>query len=326
MHLFLVRKHGVAPQPGDESKPKKAFYPEQVFKDSVAIFVAFSILFLLAATVEAPLGKMADPNDTSFVPRPEWYFLFLFQTLKFFEGSLEIVGAVILPTIAMLLLAALPFLDTGKLRKATQRTSAIGVVALAAVVWSALTGAAMLSTPAEHVHAPGAGEAWTEATPGQLAGFAYFTELSCGKCHNLAPGGEPVEGPTFTALGEIDRDKLKAHVELHSSANAIQKEALALLATDLEPTRAWAIAETPEQALLGAKVYQENQCGLCHVANGEGQTIGPPLNGTSGRRDAEWLIGHFRDPAGFVAGSMMPPYDFPQPQMDAIVAYMLALP
>ena len=327
VHLYLVRKHGITPQPGDESRPKKKFYPEQVFKDSVAIFAAFAVLFGIAATIEAPLGKMADPNDTSFVPRPEWYFLFLFQTLKFFEGSLEIVGAVILPTIAMLLLAALPFLDAGKLRKVTQRTTAMGVVALCAVVWAGLTGAALSSTPEEPPVAAGAGEAWTQATPAQLAGYAYFQELQCASCHNVAPGGEPVSGPTLTAVAEVDAAKLKAHIEEHApSANGVQKEALTILATGLQPVRGWAIAEAPEQALAGAKLYQENQCGLCHETNGEGQTMGPPLNGTGGRRDAEWLVGHFREPQKYVEGSVMPPYDFPEPQMDAMVAYLRALP
>jgi ubiquinol-cytochrome c reductase cytochrome b subunit len=327
LHLFLVRKHGVAPQPGDESKPNKKFWPEQIFKDSVAIFIAFAVLFFVAATVEAPLGKMADPNDTSFVPRPEWYFLFLFQTLKFFEGPLEIVGAVILPTIAMLLLAALPFLDRGKLRKVTQRTTAIGGVALAAVGWIALTAAAVRSTPDTPEPPEGAGQAWTQATPAQLAGYAYFQELDCGRCHNVAPGGEPAQGPTFTAVYEPDPDRLKDHIEEKApSATGIQKEALGLLATGLEPVRAWAIQDAPEEALAGAKLYQENQCGLCHAVNGEGAKTGPALNGTGERRDAEWLAGHFREPQKFVEGSMMPPYDFPEPQMEAMVAYMRALP
>ena len=327
VHLYLVRKHGAAPQPGDESKPTKKFYPGQVFKDTVAIFVAFAILFAIAATVEAPLGQMADPNDTSFVPRPEWYFLFLFQTLKFFEGSLEIVGAVILPTIAMLLLAALPFLDRGKARKVAQRTTAIAVVALCAVVWAGLTAAAIRSTPATAPPPPGAGEAWVEATPAQLAGFAYFNELRCVDCHNLAPGGEPAAGPTLTAVSNLDRDALDDHIAEHAAqTTGVQKEALAILATGLGPQRGWAIAEAPDFARTAAKLYQENQCGLCHETNGEGQTLGPPLNGTGSRRDAEWLTGHFREPQKFVEGSVMPPYDFPDPQMQAMVAYMRALP
>ena len=79
------------------SKPKKKFYPEQVFKDTVAIFIAFAILFVMAMVVRVPLERLADPTDTSYIPRPEWYFLFLFQTLKVFEGPLEVVGSVVLP-------------------------------------------------------------------------------------------------------------------------------------------------------------------------------------------------------------------------------------
>src|SRR5450631_4004504 len=54
VHIYLVRKHGVAPQPGDELKPKKKFYPQQVFKDTAAIFVAFAILFAMAVAVRVP--------------------------------------------------------------------------------------------------------------------------------------------------------------------------------------------------------------------------------------------------------------------------------
>ncbi len=63
-------------------KPKKMFFPMQVFKDTVAIFIAFAILFAMAVAVHVPLEQMADPTDTSYIPRPEWYFLFLFQMLK----------------------------------------------------------------------------------------------------------------------------------------------------------------------------------------------------------------------------------------------------
>ena len=94
-HVYLVRRHGVTPQPGDEALPKKPFYPVQVFKDTAAIFIAFAILFTLAVVAKVPLEQLADPTDTTYIPRPEWYFLFLFQTLKFFEGPLEIVGSTV---------------------------------------------------------------------------------------------------------------------------------------------------------------------------------------------------------------------------------------
>jgi cbb3-type cytochrome oxidase cytochrome c subunit len=60
--------------------------------------------------------------------------------------------------------------------------------------------------------------------------------------------------------------------------------------------------------------------------NGEGQTVGPTLNGVGERRDGAWLSGHFREPTAFVEGSLMPPYDsLAEPEMEALVAYMLAL-
>src|SRR5208337_1563409 len=97
-------------------------FPEQVLKDTVATFIWFCVLFGMAILVRVPLGHLADPTDTSFNPRPEWYFLFLFQLLKLFEGPLEIVGTLILPTLAILTLFLIPFIDRDKLVQIRQRT------------------------------------------------------------------------------------------------------------------------------------------------------------------------------------------------------------
>ena len=83
--MLLVRRHGVAPA-ADDFEPKKKFYPDQVFKDTVATFLWFAVLVGMAIVVRVPLGRTADPTDISFIPRPEWYFLFLFQMLKLFAG------------------------------------------------------------------------------------------------------------------------------------------------------------------------------------------------------------------------------------------------
>ena len=107
-----MRKHGVAAAPGDTA-PKRKFFPEQVFKDTVGVAIAFIILFLMAMFAKVPLERLADPTDTAYIPRPEWYFLFLFQTLKFFKGPLETVGSVVLPGVAVLTLFLIPFIDRG---------------------------------------------------------------------------------------------------------------------------------------------------------------------------------------------------------------------
>ena len=100
----------------------------------------------MVAFVKVPLGNVADPTDTSYIPRPEWYFLFLFQMLKVFEGKLEVVGAIILPGIAVGSLLLMPFIDRAKAIQVRQRTTAIGVVVLAALGWAAPLTTAMPRT------------------------------------------------------------------------------------------------------------------------------------------------------------------------------------
>src|SRR3954469_24471854 len=147
VHVYLVRKHGVAPVPADEGLPKKKFYPAQMFRDTVAIFIAFAILFSLAVAVRVPLEQLADPTDTTYIPRPEWYFLFLFQTLKLFSGPLEVLGSVILPGISIMMLILVPFLDRAHMVRVTRRTVAASIVLLSAIGWGGLTLAAVKGTP-----------------------------------------------------------------------------------------------------------------------------------------------------------------------------------
>src|SRR5258708_31317965 len=146
IHLYLVRKHGVSANRDDTAR-KKRFFPEQVFKDTVAVFIGFIVLVLLAALAKLPLEKIADPTDTSYIPRPEWYFLFLFQMLKFFNGSLEVIGAVILPGLAVLALFLVPFLDRGPAVRLAKGTMAIGVALIAILGGAGMTGGAVITTP-----------------------------------------------------------------------------------------------------------------------------------------------------------------------------------
>ena len=220
LHVFLVRKHGVAPLPGDELQPKKKFYPQQVFKDTVAIFIAFAILFIMAVAVRVPLEQLADPTDTSYIPRPEWYFLFLFQTLKLFNGPLEVVGSVVLPGLAVLLLILVPFIDRSQMVKVTQRTVALAFVLLAAIGWGGLTAAAVRSTPKEALAVVdySAPTDWMQLSPEEMAGVAYFREENCielprhrrprhgggpGPDQGLDPQGRGVDDSAFqAALGD----------------------------------------------------------------------------------------------------------------------------
>ena len=86
-----------------EAKKKgEPFFPDVLFKDAIVSLLVFGALIALAYFVGAPLEARANPADTSYTPRPEWYFLFLFQLLKYFPGSLEVIGVVVLPSVVIL--------------------------------------------------------------------------------------------------------------------------------------------------------------------------------------------------------------------------------
>ena len=336
LHIYLVRKHGVAPAVGDTA-PKKRFFPEQVFKDTVATFVAFVILFTLAIAAKVPLERLADPTDTSYIPRPEWYFLFLFQTLKFFSGPLEVVGSIVLPTLAIMGLFAIPFIDRAALTQVRKRTVAIGVLVLAALGWGGLTAAAIATTPntvtVSVVDQEGP-EGWQQLSAEELAGIGYYRKEDCASCHS--PGnklGTDLAGTTTkkTAAWMIAHFKQPQQNMPGTSMPAIQlsnsqMNALAAFLLKWNPKNARELEAAPAFAVEGAMVYQGQKCGICHQVNGVGQKMGPSLNGVAGRRGREWIEDHFRDPQKMSPGSPMPPYKFSSRDMDRIVSYLLELP
>jgi ubiquinol-cytochrome c reductase cytochrome b subunit len=333
VHVFLVRKHGVAPAPGDETKPKKKFYPEQVFKDTVAIFIAFAILFTLAAAVRVPLERLADPTDTTYIPRPEWYFLFLFQTLKYFQGPLELVGSTVLPGLAVLALMLVPFIDRSALQRVRQRTVAIGVVALVALGWTGLTVAAIRSTPpspAIDVTEMQGPEGWQQLTPDALAGIGYYRKEACPSCH----AGERKLGPELATVNKRTAEWMIQHFKNPrpgSNMPAVQltnaqMTSLASFLLKLTPENAKALEAAPQTAVEGAMLYQANHCNVCHQVNGVGMKTGPSLNGVGQRRTREWLEEHFVNPQKVSPGTTMPPYKFSSKEMDRMVTYVASIP
>jgi ubiquinol-cytochrome c reductase cytochrome b subunit len=234
IHIYLVRKHGVAPAPGDTA-PKRKFFPVQVFKDTVGVAIAFLILFIMAIVAKVPLERLADPTDTAYIPRPEWYFLFLFQILKFFKGPMETFGSVVLPGLAVLTLFLIPFIDRGPMIRLGKRTFAITFVVLAAIAWSGLTTAAVVTTPPNQessddtdtpstdtpgalassspnpqsptpgavASAPAAAAPWQQLTPEELVGLTYFKSEGCTGCH---PGpGQKGIGPDLIKMPKDHR-------------------------------------------------------------------------------------------------------------------------
>ena len=136
VHLFFVRYYGSSGTPQnttEEMKMGKPFYPDQVFEDVVGMLILFVVLAAVALFVPVPLEDVADPTNANYDPRPEWYFLFLFQLLKYFQGPLEIVGTFVIPTVGMVLLLFLPFLDKSERAVLWKRPVALTVTTVSVV-------------------------------------------------------------------------------------------------------------------------------------------------------------------------------------------------
>ncbi|WP_291156969.1 cytochrome b N-terminal domain-containing protein [Gemmatimonas sp. UBA7669] len=114
-HVYLFRKHGITPKLPPKG-PDEGFWPEQVLRDAVAcLAVLAAVVFFVVREHGAPLGAPADPAEQFSAARPEWYFLFLFQFLKYFPGKTEIIGAIILPTLVLLIIVAMPIIGRWRL-------------------------------------------------------------------------------------------------------------------------------------------------------------------------------------------------------------------
>ena len=147
-HLYLMRRHGISGALKHIEGPSKPFYPDHALKDTVAAAAVFALLVTFATLFSPPLDTVADPTDATYVPRPEWYFLSLFQLLKYFPGPLEPLATMVIPGLVVAVLFFLPFLDARADRHPLKRplvTGGFGLIGLGIIV---LTYLGYQDTPA----------------------------------------------------------------------------------------------------------------------------------------------------------------------------------
>jgi ubiquinol-cytochrome c reductase cytochrome b subunit len=112
VHVSLARRHGLTTPKSAAGKGGEPYWPEQTFKNRVAVFLVVGVMIALVLFEHgAPLDAPADPSSSDYPARPEWFFLFLFQMLKHFPGKYEWVGSIVIPSTILLILALLPLLD-----------------------------------------------------------------------------------------------------------------------------------------------------------------------------------------------------------------------
>ncbi|MCJ7512563.1 MAG: c-type cytochrome [Anaerolineales bacterium] len=216
-----------------EAKKKGVpFFPDILFKDAVIALAVFLILIGLAYAVGIPLEARANPADTGYSPRPEWYFLPVFQLLKYFPGKLEVIGVFIFPTIGILLLLALPLLDRGPKRHFLQRPFVTGITLLVLVAGIGLGIQSVREAPP-----PG------EAVAGDQIAALY--SQNCSSCH----------GP---------RIDVAAGTDLHNIIAQGSHEGMPAWNGDLTSDQIDALAGFILSP-AGSELFSDN-CGACHQA------------------------------------------------------------
>jgi ubiquinol-cytochrome c reductase cytochrome b subunit len=210
VHLYLFRLHGVTP-PWWESEARlkeleEPFWPGQVWKDAVMALGLLIALGVWSFYHHAALEAKADPSQP-YEARPEWYFMFLFQLLRYFEGPLEIVGTFVLPALFMTILLLWPFLDRSRHRDPRRRPVAIALVTLASVGLVGLTLYAVSRDVRMHEPALAATKAKQAAPAGpiQQLQVARLYQEQCMACHDVEGKGNAIRKamptiPDFTSL------------------------------------------------------------------------------------------------------------------------------
>jgi len=178
----ILEKYKIALQKGER------FWPDSIYKDLLVSFAIFVILILLATFIGVPGEPKADPSDTAYIPRPEWYFMFLFQMLKYFPGNLEWLGTTIIPGIVILVLLLLPFLDRNPVRYYARRKFALSVMGIAVLGIVVLTVVAFVSTP------PQAEVAVAGTLSEQIVAGQDLYSVNCVECHGADGEGGEVKG------------------------------------------------------------------------------------------------------------------------------------
>jgi mono/diheme cytochrome c family protein len=182
------------------------FWPDIIYKDLLMSFGLFILLVGLATFLGVTPEPKADPSDTSYIPRPEWYFLFLFEFLKFIPGKIEWVGTFLIPVLAVLFLFALPFLDRNPLRYWKNRLTGISIMGVIVLGIVGLTIRSIITTPKQEEGAV------ANTIQEQIILGQEFYSVYCVECHGPeGEGGEiaGVEGLEGVVLKSISsRDEM----------------------------------------------------------------------------------------------------------------------
>jgi menaquinol-cytochrome c reductase cytochrome b/c subunit len=182
----------------------KPFFPYAVAKDGAMAVVVMAVIITMSLVLGAELGSKANPTTTTYVPRPEWYFFFLFEVLRVIKPpSLVPLATIGVPTIGMILLFLLPFYDRGPERRPERRPVATitGIVVICAMAFLTYEGANAGSPTAIEMTTPTAVKvAGGTALAEYEAGKKVVAQSGCLACHKIGDNGNSGPGPNLTNI------------------------------------------------------------------------------------------------------------------------------
>jgi len=192
-HLPLADDGSV---PGRKPMP---FYPDFALLEAITALCFLVVLVVISALTEPSLEETADPTASGYVPRPEWYFLWAFQMLKYFPGEAEVLGTFVIPAVLIGLLVGLPFIDrrarphalfpgTRPVRLWPRLVALTAMAGLGALTWLAFTAEVPMTREGR------------ELTAAEAVGQSIYERFGCSTCHTIGDTGGD-RGPALTSFG-----------------------------------------------------------------------------------------------------------------------------
>jgi ubiquinol-cytochrome c reductase cytochrome b subunit len=320
VHLVLMRRHGISGPVRTRTGEPTPFYPYQAARDVAVVALVLTGLTAFAWGGAPALEGPADPSDATYVPRPEWYFLGLFQLLKYFPGRWEVVGAMVVPGLAALFLAALPWLDRAPSRDPRRRPLVVGtfVVLLGATV--VLTALGWRDRPV----GSGPSDSWTLR---EIGGRVLAQRAGCSTCHSASGMADPLEsapasrGAEWIAGHVADPHMIGPGLREPPSSPS-DREVAAIVAYVQRLSRA-AYPGFDAGTETAASVYARFCIG-CHVMQGDGGTDGPDLSTIGRKHDMASIKRVVADPEAVNPDAEMPSFDsrLSAVELDAIARYL----
>jgi len=212
IHIYLVRIHGISEHDSehpenintDEPSGSYRFFPEHLSKASIAFTIVFSIILMLSLFAEIPREEVAGTIDPDYLPRPEWYYMWLFQLLTFFSGKSELIGSLVIPASGVALLFCLPFLSRSPSKSPWDRpiAIAISIACLTGIVYLSIIGISNSKPYGEIIRVPD-----RKMTSSERSGLQIFADRECAYCHHILGVGGRREGPDLSNVVKKGRTR-----------------------------------------------------------------------------------------------------------------------